>query len=80
MFSPMGCNVMFCYERYQQAATVDNVFNCSMSPNAICNYVYLKSLMIYEPGLWKDIFDMIIIRFRATFYVNTQSVATRVAF
>ena len=37
-FSPMGCNVMFCCERYQQVITVDNVFNCSRSPNAIRNY------------------------------------------
>ena len=34
MFSPMGCNVMLCRERYQQVVTVDNVFNCSRSPNA----------------------------------------------
>ena len=38
MFSPMDCNVMVCCERYQQAVTVDNVFNCSSSPNAIRNY------------------------------------------
>ena len=34
----MGCNVMFCCERYQQVVAVDNVFNCSPSPNTICNY------------------------------------------
>ena len=34
----MVCNVMFCWERYQQVVTVDNVFNCSLSPNAILNY------------------------------------------
>ena len=34
----MGCNVMFCCERYQQTVTVDNVFNCSPSPNANRNY------------------------------------------
>ena len=38
VFSPTGCNVMFCCERYQQAVTVDNVFNCSPSSNAIRNY------------------------------------------
>ena len=38
MFSPTGCNVMLCCERYQQVATVDNVFSCSPSPNAIRNY------------------------------------------
>ena len=38
MFSPMRCNVMFCCERYQQVVTVDNVFNCSPSSNAIRNY------------------------------------------
>ena len=38
MFSPTGCNVMFCCERYQHVVTVDNVFNCSLSPNAIRNY------------------------------------------
>ena len=37
-FSPTGCNVMFCCERYQQVVTVDNVFNCYPSPNAIRNY------------------------------------------
>ena len=36
MFSPVGCNVMFCCERYQQVVTVDNIFNCSPSQN--CNY------------------------------------------
>ena len=29
---------MFCCERYQQVVTVDNVFNCSPSPNTIRNY------------------------------------------
>ena len=38
VFSPTGCNVMFCCERYQQVVTVDNVFSCSLSPNAIRNY------------------------------------------
>ena len=38
MFSPMDCNVMFCCERYQQAVTVGNVFNCSLSLNIIRNY------------------------------------------
>ena len=33
----LGCNVMCCCERYQQVVTVDNVFNCSPSPNAIRN-------------------------------------------
>ena len=34
----MRCNVMFCCYRYQQVVTVDNVFNCSLSPNANRNY------------------------------------------
>ena len=38
VFSPTGSNGMFCCERYQQAVTLDNVFNCSVSPNAIRNY------------------------------------------
>ena len=38
MFSSMRCNVMFCYERYQQVVVVNNEFNCSPSPNAIRNY------------------------------------------
>ena len=44
MFSPTGCNVMFCCERYQQVVTVDNVYNCSLSPNAIRNYCIISSL------------------------------------
>ena len=38
MFSLMGCNILFCCQRYRQVITVDNVFNCSLSPNAIRNY------------------------------------------
>ena len=38
MFLQIGCNVLFCCERYQQVITVDNVFNCSLRPNAIHNY------------------------------------------
>ena len=38
MISPVVYNIVFCCERYQQAVTVDNVFNCSLSPNAIRNY------------------------------------------
>ena len=38
MFSPTGCNVMFRCDRYQQVVTVDNVYNCSLSLNAIRNY------------------------------------------
>ena len=38
MFLPTGCNVMFCCERYQHVVTIDNIFNCSPSPNAIRNY------------------------------------------
>ena len=34
----MGCHVMFCCKRFQQVVTVDNVFNCSQSPNEIRNY------------------------------------------
>ena len=37
MFSPMGCNVMFGCERYQKVVTVDHIFNCSLSQNAISN-------------------------------------------
>ena len=38
VFSPTGCNIMFCCERYQRVVTVDNVVNCSPSSNAIRNY------------------------------------------
>ena len=37
MFSPMGCNVMFGCELYKKVVTVDHIFNCSLSPNAIPN-------------------------------------------
>ena len=48
MFSPTGCNVMFCCERYQQAVTVDNALSCSLSPNAIRSCCISQRLMIYE--------------------------------
>ena len=38
MLSPVGCNVMFCCERYLHVVTVDNVFNSSRSQNTIRNY------------------------------------------